>query len=174
MIFLHDTRDKSDKHPNVDPVLEKMGHKVVRSKMYVGDITLLNKQDVCIDLKANLSEVETNLVHQHARFRNECKRAQDAGIKLVILVEEDNIPSLECVPKWVNPRYKRWIRLKTAHKQGKQLQVKIAARPPVTGQALYGMMCTMSRRYGVTWLFTPHSDTAKTICNILGVMEDDN
>ena len=169
MIFQHDTRDKRDKHNNVYEGLTAMGHEIVRSKLYVGDITLLNNQSTCIDLKQNLSEVESNLTSQHERFRRECIRARDAGIRLVILIEDEEIYGLDEVPNWENPRYKRWMRLRHAHQTGKMLHVKIASRPPIKGVNLHKSMMTMSERYGVEWQFAKHDEIAKRICEILGV-----
>lgn len=79
MIFQRDTRDKPGKHGNVEDFLLANGHKVVRSKLYVGDITLLDRQSTCIDLKQDLTEVCGNLCQQHERFRAELLRAQEAG-----------------------------------------------------------------------------------------------
>ena len=169
MVFQHDTRDKAGKHANVGPVLETMGHKVIRSKLYVGDITLVNRQDVCIDLKAGLFEVESNLMHDAARFRAECKRAREAGIKLVILIEDEQIKTLEGVRDWTNPRQTAWDRLRELHSQGKRLTTKLPTRPPVTGLQLHGLMLAMSRLYGVEWRFAPYKDTARAVCDILGV-----
>lgn len=169
MIFMHDTRDKRGKHDNVTGGLTAMGHEIVRSKLYAGDITLLHDHSTCIDLKQSLNEVESNLVQSHERFRRECERARAAGIRLVILVEDESIYGIDEVAKWENPRYKRWMRLNEAHKAGRMLHVKIPARPPIRGDRLHKAMVTMTERYGVEWQFSRHDEVAKRVCEILGV-----
>lgn len=167
MIFIHDTRDKPGKHNNVDGFLLENGHKIVRSKLFVGDISLLNDQSICIDLKANLSEVEGNLIQQHDRFRREAIRAQENGIRLIVLVEEENIGSLEGVKGWENPRRKKWERINQQHAFGKQLHISIPSRPPVTGLQLWQIMHTMAEKYGIEWRFCPHESTGAEILRIL-------
>ena len=169
MIFMRDTRDKPGKHANVDEVLRACGHEIVHSKMYVGDITLLNDQSTCIDIKQSLNEVETNLVQQHDRFRRECVRALAAHIRLVILIEDEHVYGVDEVSTWENPRYKRWAHLNDAHKNGRMLYVKIPSRPPIRGESLRKAMQTMTDRYGVEWQFARHDEMAKRICEILGV-----
>lgn len=169
MIFQHDTRDKVGKHSNVSDGLTAMGHEIVRSKLYVGDITLLNNQSTCIDLKQNLNEVESNLIQQHDRFRRECERARSAGIRLVVLIEDETVDGIDGVARWGNPRYKRWMRLNEAHKAGRMLHVKIPARPPIKGSNLHRIMVTMSERYGIEWQFARHDEVAQRVCEILGV-----
>lgn len=149
MTIVHDTRDQAGKHKNVDDYLLKAGHKIVRSKMYVGDVTRLDNQTVCIDLKRNLQEVCGNLTQQHERFVRECVRAKDAGIKLVILVEHGcGIKTLQDVDGWVNPRLK-------------------VSPYAVSGQRLRKMMETVAMKYGVVWMFCSRSETGEKVVNIL-------
>ena len=102
---MHDTRDHVSKHKNVDDWLESRGHKIIRSKMYVGDLTLLVDQHICIDLKRNIGELAQNLTTDKNRFRAELQRAYDAQIILVILTENnDGIMDISQLPTWVNPR----------------------------------------------------------------------
>lgn len=149
MTFVHDTRDQAGKHRNVDDYLLKTGHKIVRTKMYVGDITLLNDMTTCIDLKRNLQEVCGNLTQQHERFKRECIRAQESGIRLIILVEHGStIKTLADVDTWVNPRLK-------------------VSPYAVSGQHLRKMMETVALKYGVEWLFCTRAETGEKVVNIL-------
>lgn len=149
--FVHDTRDQDGKHQNVLTYLEANSHTVVRSKLYVGDVTLLHDQTTCIDLKKDLGEVSLNLVQQHVRFRAECVRAQAADIHLIILVQHSPaIKSIDDVREWVNPR------LKTSPKA-------------ITGARMAAIMETMADKYGVEWRFCCKQSTGKRICEILGV-----
>jgi hypothetical protein len=150
MIFVHDTRDKTTKHQNVDDYLVAQGHKVVRSKLYVGDITLLNNQSVCIDLKRNLQEVCQNVCQDHARFKRELERAMEYEIKLVFLVEHGGqIKTLDDVKNWINPRLK---------------DHPLA----MSGERLYKVLLTMQNKYGIEWLFCDKRCTGKMIVEILG------
>lgn len=150
MVLIHDTRDKTSKHRNVDEYLLDQGHKVVRSKLFVGDVALLNDQSVCIDLKRNLQEVAVNVGQDHARFKRELERAQEYGIKLIFLVEHGGaIKTLEDVQGWVNPRLK---------------EHPLA----LTGPRLYKIMLTMQNKYGIEWHFCDKRCTGKRIIELLG------
>lgn len=147
--FIHDTRDKAAKHRNVDEFLASQGHKVVRSKLFVGDVALLNDQSTVIDLKRNLAEVAVNVGQDHARFKRELERAQEYGIRLIFLVEHGGgIHTLEDVQGWVNPRLK---------------EHPLA----LSGQRLYKIMLTMQKKYGIEWEFCDKRSTGKRIVAIL-------
>ena len=168
MIFIHDTRDQDGKHKNVVDYLLRQGHEIVRSKMYVGDISLLHNQTLCIDLKGmGMKEVYSNLVQQHDRFKAECIRAKDAHIKLVILVENDGIGSLDDAVKWENPRVRQYADLVMAHSRGKLLSKKLPSRPPVSSQRLANMMRMMTARYGVEWQFCSKAEAGRAVEKIL-------
>ena len=148
-IFLHDTRDKVGKHQNVDDYLIGRGHKIIRSKLYVGDITLLINQSVCIDLKRNISELCMDVCQDHKRFRDELQRAYDADIKLIILVENyDKITDLSELPNWVNPR---------------------ADKSPLApnGERLFKICRAMSGSYGANFLFCHPSNAGMHVETIL-------
>ena len=149
MVFIHDTRDKATKHRNVDEYLESQGHKIIRSKLFVGDVSLLNDQSTSIDLKRNLQEVASNVGQDHARFKRELERAQEYGIKLVFLVEHGGgIRTLDDVPNWNNPRLK---------------DHPLA----LSGERLHKIMLTMANRYGIEWQFCDKRCTGKRIIEIL-------
>ena len=116
-----DTREQKNKHNNILKYFEKNNIKVVRSKMYVGDYTRLDKQDVVIDVKKDLQEVYSNIIQSNLRFKNECVRAKDAGIKLIILVADENIQDIEQVHTWENERLEKWEYITKAHQNGKML-----------------------------------------------------
>lgn len=169
MIFIHDTRDKPGKHDNVDSFLLAQGHKIVRSKLFVGDISLLDNQSVCIDLKQGLNEVESNLTHQHERFRAECIRAQENGIRLIVLVQEKGIQALDDVATWRNPRRTRWDKISQEHAFGRKLHIEISKKPPLSGETMAKQMRAMNERYQVEWAFCAKEETGRKICALLGV-----
>lgn len=146
MVIVEDTRNQVGKHFVLNERLRKMGHKVIRSKLFVGDYARLDNQMVCVDTKQGWLEVASNLTKQHDRFRDECLRAQENGIRLVILVEE-NVPASD----WESP----------TTKAGKPLtQVK--------GGLLAKIIETMQTKYGVEFAYCDKIDTAKKIIEILG------
>ena len=149
MLFIHDTRDKPGKHKNVDAYLKANGHQIVRSKMYVGDIALMNDQTVCIDLKKDLQELHQNVCQQHVRFRNELIRARDANISLLFLCEHGpDIMTLSDVRNWENPR----------------LKVSPLA---LSGMELYKRLVSIENKYHVTFLFCEKRNTGAEIIRIL-------
>lgn len=170
MTIVRDTRDKIGRHDNVDKGLEALGFKVVRTKLYVGDVARMDDMTVSIDLKQNLSEVYSNIVGaQHERFIRECKRAQEAGIRLVVLVEHGGIESVQDVAKWENPRLKKWQRIHDGQIRGAYRNVKISAKPPVSSAQLAKAMQTIADRYGVEWRFCSGWQTVHVICELLGI-----
>ena len=168
MVFIHDTRDKPGKHDNVEQYLTQNGHSIVRSKLYCGDISLLNNQSVCVDLKKDLQEVYSNVIQDHVRFKAEILRATAAGIRLIILVEQEGVKSLSDVPNWKNPRVAQWHKIHNAHKAGKMLKIKISNSPPANSLKLAMVMTSLANRYGVEWQFCDKSETGKRIVEILG------
>ena len=123
---------------------------MLRSKLPFGDYALPPK--VAVDTKENMSEIAQNMcgsTKEHVRFREECKKAKDAGCQLVILIEnEDGIRTIADVYQWENPR----------------LQFSATA---CTGQRLAKTMETMSDRYGVSFQFCTPLESAQRIMEIL-------
>lgn len=121
----------------------------MRSKLFVGDVSLLNDQSVSIDLKRNLAEVAVNVGQDHARFKRELERAQEYGIRLIFLVEHGgSIKTLEDVQNWSNPRLK---------------DHPLA----LTGLRLYKIMLTLQNKYGIEWHFCDKRCTGKRIIELL-------
>ena len=154
--------------------MEKNGHTLVRSKMYVGDIALLHNQSVCIDLKSlGMTEVYSNLVQSHNRFRDECMRAKEANIKLIVLVEEKSIHELSEVKYWINPQRKRWERQKAYNQwlidHGKEPNKQ--TKPPVSSERLMGMMDAMHQKYGIEWYFCHPDRVGEFVYRILTLNE---
>jgi hypothetical protein len=166
-ILIEDTRNPADKHRNVHEWAAQTGTRIVRSKMVVGDYTLPADQRICVDTKAGLQEVYGNVIQDHERFRNECLLAQGLGVRLIVLVEEPGIASIDEVHKWRNPRREKWFRVQAAHKAGKMLGVKIPSKPPAPSDRLEQSMKTMTESYGVEWRFCDKAATGATVWAIL-------
>jgi len=144
-----DTREKPQAIKNIMATFEANNVKVIRSKCYVGDYVSLDNPRVAVDRKQNLSEVCSNCVQEHKRFADELKRAQEAGIHMIILVEHSKtVKTLEDVAKWKNPR----------------LSVSPMA---VSGERLYKIMKTMGEHYDAEWQFCSKEETGKRIIELL-------
>lgn len=168
MILIEDSRQQNGKHDIKSKWFADHGIEVRRSKLYVGDYSLPANQSVCIDTKKDIQELVSDICgKQHERFRNECIRAQEAGIRLIVLVEnqgghiKDNIiqptiTSLSELHRWKNPRLFIFLR-------GKQ-KYPSATR----GITLQKACMTMTAKYGVRFLFCTPEQSAQKIVELLG------
>lgn len=159
MIILEDTRQQDKKHKEKAKWFAEHGIEVRRCRLYAGDYTLPTDQSVCVDTKRNIQELVGDLCGKdHERFRNELLRAQEAGISLVVLVEnEDGITQLSELHKWVNPRL--FIR----ERGGKQ-KYPNATR----GVTLMKICMTMEHKYGVRFMFCSPEYSGAKVVELLG------
>lgn len=173
MLILEDTRQQAQKHDLKHKWFEQNGITIRRQALYVGDYTLPTDQSVCIDTKKDIQELVSDICgKQHERFRNECIRAQEAGIRLIILTEnrgghiKDNIiqptiTSLAELHRWKNPRL-------FIFSGGKQKYPR-ATR----GITLQRACMTLKAKYGVDFLFTTPEKSAEKIVELLKGGEKD-
>ena len=171
-ILLEDTRNPESKHRNVHEWADANGVTIIRTKLLVGDYTLPTDQSVCVDTKSGMQEVYSNVVQEHERFRRELELALQAGVKLIVLVEEGDVPDLAAVVHWKNPRRERWFRVNAAHKAGKLKNVKQAKTPPLSSDRLFQMMQTMAERYQCEWHFCGKDRTGAVIWELLNQTGD--
>lgn len=148
-VILEDSRQKPDKNAHIRKQLGDLGYKVVRQGLYVGDYTWATNQSICIDTKQDLLEVVNNVIQQHERFRNECIRAQEAGIKLIILTVEPKVKQLSDVFGWWNPRLRY-------------------SKKATTGRQLGKILYSMREKYGVQFEFCTKDKIGKRIVELLG------
>lgn len=168
MTIIQDTREKINKKDHILEYFERNGINVVRSKLYVGDYTLLNSMKVCIDVKQDIMEIQQNLMNsqKHKAFRDECDRAYQNGIKLYVLIEESNINCLDDVANYKIPTYKsngyKKINGKTklTHYKGQPM----ARFDPST---LLKVMKTFQEKHKCTFLFCDKSKTGSIIVDLL-------
>lgn len=147
MILIEDTRNQVGKHKILNNEFNKLGVAVVRNKLYVGDYSRIDDMTTCIDTKKDWVELAGNICgKQHERFRDECLRARDAQIRLIILVEEE-IP----IDEWKSPRKRNGGLI--SH---------------TSNMVLKKAMNTMTEKYGVEFMNCAKTETAKTILKILG------
>lgn len=145
-----DSREKARAITKILSDFDRIGVKHFSSKLYVGDYMSLDNPRLIIDRKQNLLELCQNVCQGHKRFTGELKRAQDSGIKLIILCEHGyGIRELSDVAGWVNPRLK---------------DSKLA----MSGQRLYKVLSTMEKTYGVKFMFCQKEQTGQKIIELLG------
>jgi hypothetical protein len=95
-----------------------------------------------------MNEIESNLIHDHERFRNECIRAKEAGIELIILIQDSKIKSVNEVFGWWNPRLRY-------------------SKKATTGRTLGKIMYSMRENYGVRFEFCKKSECGEKIIELL-------
>lgn len=146
MKIIVDTREQ--KYDHVKCEFEKQKVPWFRSKCIVGDYYEFSNPNLVIDRKKDLQEVAGNVCQQHERFTNELTLANELGVKLIVLIEEPKIKSVDEVVTWYN-----WRRKKNPK--------------AITGKTLFKIMKTMTEKYGVEWRFTTKENCGKTIIKIL-------
>ena len=136
---------------------------------------MLDNMSVVVDSKDGLAEVVNNVCGvEHERFRRECQLAQQNGIKLYILVEEDQtdesghytVNSVNDVQKCKNPR--RSIRYKLPDGTWAMKYPKAT-----TGLILKKAMLTMALRYDVEWVICRRKDAGEKILELLNAKGDE-
>ena len=166
MELMIDTREKKNELARIEKQLKLLPNvNIIHSKLYVGDYMSLDNPRLVIDRKKDLLEICGNVTQQHERFRNELIRAQEHGIKIIVLCEHgEGIEDIEDVIFWQNPRALEmdWV-MQDGH------PVKVQKNPKATtGPALYKSLCTIAERYGVEFRFCDKRHTGAEIVNILG------
>lgn len=168
MTIIEDCNQKIGKHTNISDWCKEHGVTLRRQKLNVGDYQ--SPPRIAVDTKYGMAEIYQDIVNDHERFRNECLRAQEDGIQLVVLIEEESIKTLEDAKKWKNPRIAKWERdnafVVRAQKAGKMLNHKVH-KPPVSSERLVGMMMAMAMKYGVIFTFCHPDKTGETVYRIL-------
>lgn len=144
--LLEDTRNQIGKHKNIHQYCDQVGIKIVRSKLLVGDYMLTGPGTggISVDTKASVRELAMDVFQSHERFRAELIRAQECGIKLIILTEE-TLPGGR-LDNWKSP----------VDRNGKPLCL---FDPVVLRKALI----TMQEKYGCSFRFCDGRSTGKVL-----------
>lgn len=158
-------------------------HKVryCSSKLFVGDYMNIDNPRLIIDRKQSLTELCGNVCQQHKRFIDELTRANDMGIKLIILCEHGGkIRTLDDVKEWKNPRqykYEQEIRNLWGIPRNLDFDEEVQLlknngakikQPPTSGKVLHSILSTISEKYNVEFQFCDKIHTGKRIIEILG------
>jgi len=150
VVLFEDVRNKPGKHKNIHEYCDRQGIKIVRQCLNVGDYMIGGpefggiKGDIVVDTKSGVVELAMDLFQQHDRFRRECERAQEQGIKLVVLIEEV-LPGGR-LTNWKSPL-------------GWDGRPKHKFDPAI----LRKVMITMQEKYGVVFLFCDGRSTGRLL-----------
>lgn len=197
MVVIEDKGQQSGKHIAKNRYFANNGIEVVRQPLPIGDYIIANEKvldviarkekrgmepkkmdflgtySISVDTKKDIQEIIGNVCgKQHPRFRDECILAQNNGVKLYVLIEnEDNVKSIDDLFRWQNPRLHRYNKIAYMHNIGKWMNVALPKARPTSGQTLAKAMLTMQAKYEVTFLFCKPSESAQKILELLGVNE---
>ena len=178
LILLSDTRQQAGKHVLKEKYFAEHGIEIRRTKLYTGDYTLPTDQSVCVDTKKDIQELISDICGKsHERFRDECIRAQESNIQLIILVEnKDCVKEIRDLFEWQNPRrkiYKNSDQVIGYWKSGNPRYKRVQKYPGATkGETLAKACLTMQLKYGVSFQFCRPDESGARILQLLGVDVD--
>lgn len=142
-MIICDTREKKNQH--ILDYLSRSGISYEIAKLDTGDYMDSDDMTVSVDRKQNLEELRQNLCsHDSSRFWREVRRSKEERIKLIVLVEDGSVSSLDEVKTW-RSKYTK-----------------------VTGQWLHKEIIRCHIGYGVEFLFCQPNQTGKRIVELLG------
>lgn len=145
--ILEDTRQKAEKHKTKHGYFAAEGINLIRCALPFGDYAAAPR--VVIDTKQDASEIAYNMCSsskEKSRFRKECVKAQEAGCKLIFLIEDPHYDE-------INSLYGSKIFLHNG-------QI-------IPGDQLATAMYVMSERYGCEYLFCKPEEAGKMIRELL-------
>lgn len=214
-IILEDKAQKEGEHTSKNDYFISKGISVQRVPLPVGDYIFANDKvldvisrknkrgislkkmdflgtyDVCVDTKFDIQELVSDICGKsHERFRDECILAQNNGIKLYVLVENQGgeikytrglrnhtVRNLEELKKWINPRLhikKNSSEIIGFWKNGKPRYKKIPMFPnATTGMTLCKACSTMQAKYGVEFIFCSPDEAGERILSLLNVKQEE-
>ena len=166
-----DTRQKANKHENIDRWFRNHGVEYEYRKLDAGDYATDDlSSNRLVDTKKGLSEISGNCGRDHDRVVREIERAKDGGYRLVFLIETGgNYRSVDDVARWTNDVCKRCQHYRANVCTPPRDRCRSFRRTPMTGKTLARIMRTMEEHHGCVFEFCHPLVTAKRICELLGV-----
>lgn len=146
--LIWDTRQQAGKHEHILQWFEENGYSVLNSKLPFGDVCYVNDLSRIIDTKKDLQEVIGNVTAQHERFIREIELANENGIKLYFLIQDENISELRQVNQWWNPRLKY-------------------NKKATKGTTLFKILYSIEKKYNTKFFFCTREKCGETIIKIL-------
>lgn len=152
MHLIEDSRQQKGRHEHKHNWWGSHDVSLIRCKIAYGDYCL--PPVVSVDTKASISELAYDIDHDHARFKREVVGAREAGVQLVVLVENtDGVRDLEGLSEW-SESPEDYARRKFAKRR-------------LHGSRLAKACATMAERYGVRFEFCAPEEAAERIVEIL-------
>ena len=170
-----DTRQHAGKHEIKNEWWASNGVSTSVRKLDFGDYGT-EGSNCFVDTKRNIDELAQNLGREHGRFRREIYRANAAGCLLVILVETDEARSVDDVIGWVSEHCRRcnhYRRESCDPRDRSCMCMRHGTAKPLQGDVLAKQMRTMELTRAVRFEFVRPEESARRICEILGVSYED-
>lgn len=166
-MIIEDTRQQVRKHNNIEKWMAAHGVDFAprAAALPFGDY-MLEGSNISIDSKQDMQEVAGNIGRDHARFVRECDRARAEGYRLIILVEEH--PEYNDRSKlygWISYVCRRCRRCNPLRDKG----CKKYRSKPMNGPTVARIIGRLEEDHGVRFEFCAKRDTARRICELLGV-----
>lgn len=168
-----DTRNKQGKHTLKNEWWAAHGVKVVRRKLDAGDYGR-EGSNIFIDTKQDVQELAGNCGRENRRFCRELDRARDAGCRLYVLVEEhEAYNDRSKLALWVCRTCRMCPEFRSKRCDPNTDACTARRFKPMNGAVLAKIITTLERDHGALFLFTRRGDSARTICDLLGVEYDE-
>lgn len=152
MVLFEDTRQQKGRHGVKHEAWDATGVTLIRTKLAFGDYCL--PPVVSVDTKASLTELAYDIDHDHERFKRELIGAREAGVRLVVLVENtEGVRDLESLAAWTE--------------SPQAFACRKFAKRRLCGVRLAKACVTMAERYGVRFEFCAPDQAAARIVEIL-------
>ena len=170
-----DTRQRAGKHGHVDGWLSAHGVPFRYAKLDFGDYMRDEPGwNISVDTKKDVQELAGNVGRDHDRFVRELDRARDAGCRLFILVEEhEAYNDRERLHRWVCRTCRMCAEFRAKRCDPNADACRIRRFKPMNGAKLAKIVATLERDHGALFLFTRRGDSARTICDLLGMEYDE-
>lgn len=178
MMILEDSRQKPKKHTHIEQWMRSHGVAFMprASALPFGDY-IRDGSNISVDTKKDVQELAMDVGRDHERFKRECLRARDAGWRLYVLVEQHpEYNDREKLEGWVPTVCRRCHHVRLGRCKGPSTQGGRrcpAGWKPMQGQTIAAICERMEERYGVVFRFCSMRDTARIICELLGVEVSD-
>lgn len=153
ILILADTRQQKDKH--ITDYFDKNNIQWIRTGLpsadymkivYNNDTGFIKDYSILIDTKKDVEELVGNLCKttEHDRIKREIEKARELGCNsFYFLICDNKIKTINDLKSWTSKRTK------------------------VKGETLLKIMVTMSKRYGIKFIFTAKKNAGAKIVEIL-------
>lgn len=130
--------------------------------------------NVVVDTKATVHELMGNLGSEYRRFDHECRRAYEAGYRIVFVVECGAAYAKPAMLARVASRFCMKCKEFRARRcdptdEGSGCSERGDRRKPFQGHMMMGRMKSLHVKYGAEFEFVDPDKSAMRICELLGV-----